>query len=677
MAAGGQLADGYSAVLGSRDVSVCEAAGIRHSCFCHSGMQNSNGAAILRLEAEACALGAGVEQNVMLRVELPRLVLRDGCVHAVQIHVGLDGAAVRADIHDKHARQLRPDGGEAIRGGSCLGVHAVHKGHRVIRHQHNCCACLLGLHHGDVAVQLVRRDAHDVAGIAVHIDDLIVHLRQRDLGVHSAFDREPVAEGIELERLTDGHVLVALGVDVQVDARAVIDVVFKVIDRVLAELAIQAEICLCDRVSRVVAQLDIVPIGRALRMTDTVEVIRVLVEVERRRGAVFSRLIDRLKEGVHIVIRERTGVDGRARRRSDLDRDKFLAFQTEIGVYRRGLGSGSRVEIGMLVLIRRSRHADRIAEDKQTACLKCAVVVSCAKLRLAIRAGSIGDAQREGIVRVLDPGAGADGDLIHPLQLEAVVFTADVDRYAAVAILFRVIAVDPVSAGRKVDGVRAVCGRCCGQQIVRALCAVCVGIQLQGLDLRVKQTGQRDADLLVLCRQNACGQQTQQHHEHEQQAQNSFLHTSFLQSQNIYRKLLLYVGAETGGADVSGEKNPPVLYRHKTADDSLWNGGTEKTAHGSLECESRARPTHSSLSPQNAALTAVLLTCTLETESLSPRPFPAFSRKSFRNDWLSPRQLSLLRNGLVRTAPVEWFSLSLAPKPARRHASVTVHRMAI
>ena len=38
------------------------------------------------------------------------------------------------------------------------------------------------------------------------------------------------------------------------------------------------------------------------------------------------------------------------------------------------------------------------------------------------------------------------------------------------------------------------------------------------------------------------------------------------------------------------------------------------------------------LSAANAAQTAVLLTCTLETNSLFPRPFPAFSRNRFRND---------------------------------------------
>ena len=50
----------------------------------------------------------------MLRIELPRLILLDDRVHAVKIHIGLDGAAVRADGYDKHARQLRPDGGEAM-----------------------------------------------------------------------------------------------------------------------------------------------------------------------------------------------------------------------------------------------------------------------------------------------------------------------------------------------------------------------------------------------------------------------------------------------------------------------------------------------------------------------------------------------------------------------------------
>ena len=236
----------------------------------------------------------------------------------------------------------------------------------------------------------------------------------------------------------------------------------------------------------------------------------------------------------------------------------------------------------MQFLVRRSRHADRIAHDKQAAqsgafpCLPLAVH-GRAELRLALRAGSIGHAQRESIVRALDPLAGVDGDLIHPLQLEALVFTADVDCHTAVAVAVCVIAVDPIGSGRKVDGVRVVCGLCCGQQIVRTLYAARVGIQLQGIDLCAVHAGQRDSDV-ALCCQNACGQQTQQHHEHEQQAQNSFLHTSFLQSQNIYRKLLLYVGAETGGADVSGEKNPPVLYRHKTVDDSLWNGGAEKGA---------------------------------------------------------------------------------------------------
>ena len=39
------------------------------------------------------------------------------------------------------------------------------------------------------------------------------------------------------------------------------------------------------------------------------------------------------------------------------------------------------------------------------------------------------------------------------------------------------------------------------------------------------------------------------------------------------------------GAQTSLEKKTAILYRYKTADDSL-------------ECESRARPTHSSFSPQ-------------------------------------------------------------------------------
>ena len=475
----------------------------------------------------------------MLRVELLRLILLDDRVHAVKIHIGLDGAGVRADIHDKHARQLRPDGGEAMRGRAGLAVHVRH---RVIRDKDDGRALMLGLHHGDVAVQRVRRDGHNVAGGAVHIDDLIVHLRQCDLGVHKAFDREPVAEGVEFKRLANGHVFIALGVDVQVNACTVVDVVFKMIDRVLSEITGQTKILIRDRVRCVGAQSDVVPVGRALRMADTVEVIRVLVEMERGR-AVLDGTRERLKEAEHIVFCERTGVDGRALRRCDRDRDEFLAGQAEAVVHRRGLGSGSRVVVRMRFRVRRGCHADRIAHDKQAAHVSAFprltfTVYGIAERCLALRTGGIGHAQREGIVCVLDPLAGADGDLVHPPQLEAAAVAADVDGYTAVAVAVCVIAVNPVSAGRKVDGIRAVCGCLRGQQIVRTLDAVRVGIQLQGIDLRAVHTGQRDSDV-ALCRQNACGQQAQQHHEHEQQAQNSFLHTFFLQNQNIYRKLLI------------------------------------------------------------------------------------------------------------------------------------------
>ena len=534
IAAGDQTADGHSAVFSGCDASVCEAAGIRHRRSGHGGAQDAHGAARFGLEAVTCTLCSSVEQNVMLRIELPRLILLDDRIHAVKIHIGLDSTAVRADIHDKHARQLRPDGGEAMRGRAGL---ASHMGHCVIGYEHDGRALVLGLHHSDVAVQRVRRDGHDVAGIAVHINDLIVHLRQCDLGVHKAFDREPVAEGVELERLANGHVFIALGVDVQVNACTVVDVVFKMIDRALVEITGQAEILFRDRVRCVGAQSDVVPVCCTLRMADTVEVIRVLVEMERGR-AVLDGTRERLKEAEHIVFCERTGVDGRALRRCDRDRDEFLAGQAEAVVHCRGLGSGSRVVVRMRFRVRRGCHADCITNDKQAACIGRAPVYSRAELCLALRAGSVGHVQREGVVRISDPAAGVDGDLIHPLQLEAAVLAADVDHHAAVAVIVRVIAVNPVSAGRKVDGIRAVCGCLRGQQIVRALHAVHVGIQLQGLDLCVVHTGQCDADI-ALCCQNACGQQAQQHHKHEQQTQNSFLHTFFLQNQNIYRKLLI------------------------------------------------------------------------------------------------------------------------------------------
>ena len=275
-------------------------------------------------------------------------------------------------------------------------------GHCVIGYEHDCRALVLGLHHSDVAVQRVRRDGHNVAGIAVHIDDLIVHLRQCDLGVHKAFDREPVAEGVELKRLANGHILIAFGVDVQVNTCTVVDVVFKMIDRALAEITGQAEILFRDRVRCVGAQSDVVPVGRALRMADTVEVIRVLVEMERGR-AVLDGTRERLKEAEHIVFCERTGVDGRALRRCDRDRDEFLAGQAEAVVHCRGLGSGSRVVVRMRFRVRRGCHADCITNDKQAACVGLAPIYGRAKLRLTLCTGGVGYAQRKSIVCVLNP----------------------------------------------------------------------------------------------------------------------------------------------------------------------------------------------------------------------------------------------------------------------------------
>ena len=80
------------------------------------------------------------------------------------------------------------------------------------------------------------------------------------------------------------------------------------------------------------------------------------------------------------------------------------------------------------------------------------------------------------------------------------------------------------------------------------------------------------------------------------------------------------------------------------------------------------------LSPQHAALTAVLLTCTLENQISAPVSYllTDFSAMTgFRPD-------GLRRFGTVLCAQLRssGFPYSLAPKPARRQASVTVHRIA-
>ena len=233
VAAGGQAGHGHSAVPG--DSHAVGGKAVEGHLVGDRGACHRDGGAALGLEAVLRALSAQIEQDVMLGIQRALLVLGDDGVHTVQGHIGLDAGAVAAHGDDEHTGTLRPYSGELFADGAALPGHV---GHGVIGHQHDGGTRLIGFHGGHVAVLLVGGDGQHVAGLAVDVDDLIVHVRQRHLGVHEALDGEPVAEGVQLEGLTHSHVLVALGIDVQVNVRPVIHVIFKVIDRALVEVAI-------------------------------------------------------------------------------------------------------------------------------------------------------------------------------------------------------------------------------------------------------------------------------------------------------------------------------------------------------------------------------------------------------------------------------------------------------
>ena len=178
VAARGQAGNGDRAVLRHGDAAVGKA--VEGHLVAHGGAGHGDGAAVLGLEAVGSALIAQIEQDVVLRVQLTRLILLDNGIHAVQGHVGLDARAVAAHGHHKHAGALRPNGGELLAGG---GGHALHIGHGIIRHHHDGRTGLVGGHDGHVAVLRVRGDGHHVAGVAVGVDDLIVHIGQGHLGI--------------------------------------------------------------------------------------------------------------------------------------------------------------------------------------------------------------------------------------------------------------------------------------------------------------------------------------------------------------------------------------------------------------------------------------------------------------------------------------------------------------
>ena len=482
VAARGQAGNGDRAVLRHSHAAVGKAA--EGHLAAHGGAGHGNGAAAFGLEAVGSALIAQVEQDVMLRVQNTLLILGDGGIHTIQCHVGLDARAVAAHGHHEHAGALRPNGGELLAGGAAL---TLLMDHGIIRHQHDGRTGLVGGHGGHIAVLGVRGDGHHVAGIAVDVDDLIVHIGQGHLGIRIVLDGEPVAEGVQLELLAHGHALVALGIDVQVDVGAVIHVLFKAVDRVLGEARIaDVQVILRQGDGRIGFPAGIVPVSHAVGVLHAVEIVRVLIHAV---GDGVGRLIAAhgLDVGVHIVLGQRTHGDSGACRNGKVHGHASLAADGETVVHGGGLLRGGRIEGGLGHRVGRDRGLHGIAYHEDAAGINLAPAVSRSQLRGAHLVVGGGDLHIQGVVRAQHP-AGVHGDLIDALDLGRVLAGLDRQGQAAVAVVVGVIALHPVVAHGQRQGIGGIGDRHIRQQVGLALDAISIGIQLEILDLRVMET---------------------------------------------------------------------------------------------------------------------------------------------------------------------------------------------
>ena len=394
----------------------------------------------------------------MLRIQNTLLILGDGGIHTIQDHVGLDARAIAAHRHHEHAGALRPNGGELLAGGAAL---ALLMDHGVVGHQHDGRTGLVGGHGGHVAVYRVRGDGHHVAGLAVNIDDLIVHIGQGHLGVHKALDGEPVAEGVQLERLAHRHALVALGVDVQIDVGAVIHVLLEAVDRVLGKVLVpDVQVLRRQSDGGILIPTDIIPIGHA---------VGVLHPVEIGLAAVQAILVGahRLNVRVHIILGQRAHCDGRALRHVESDRCASLAADGETVVRGGGLLRGGRIEGGLLFRIGRDRGLHGIAYHEDAAVGGFLPRLSLAADNLTQRHGAHlvvggGDLHIQGVVLTQHP-AGVRGDLIDALDLKPVLTGLDGQRQAAVAVTVLIVALYPVVAHRHGQGIGRVLSCYIGQ----------------------------------------------------------------------------------------------------------------------------------------------------------------------------------------------------------------------
>ena len=492
MAAGGEVRHRHSAGLGVHGDTLRGEAVEGHG-LTHGGAGHGNGAAALRSEGVAGAVGAQIEQDVVLGIQLLLLVLGDGGIHTIHEHIGLDGGAVSAHGYHKHTGELRPDGGEGLVGGAAL---ALLMGHGVVGDLHQRRTLMIGSHIGQAAVVGIGSDAHHVAGLAVEVHHLVVGIRQGDLGVHEALNGLPVTEHIQLIGVAGVHVHVALGVDVQIHIAQIVGVLIEPADGILVEIVVHVQIVTGHDDILIGGPLVEVPIGHAVGILHPHEVVQAGLRRPIGHGdgvAVLGggAVLQRTEELIGIVVAEGTHADGRAGGSRHLH-GVGLGYGDVEGLsaaaHLRDNGLGANVVIGSVRLggDQVHRHGIRLHEDTRRA--EIAVNGAAAQRGSALHAVGGGHLIVDGVVGACHPAAVAGIDLIGTLQGDGGGIVSDGQHHAAVAVLVGVIAVRPIGAGGQGHRVlQAVAGADAGQQVLRPLHAILVGIQLQAVQLCVVQ----------------------------------------------------------------------------------------------------------------------------------------------------------------------------------------------
>ena len=495
MAAGGEVRHRHGAGLGVHGDTLRGKAVEGHG-LTHGGASHGNGAAALRSEGVAGAVGAQIEQDVVLGIQLLLLILGDAGIHTIHEHIGLDGGAVSAHGYHKHTGELRPDGREGLVGGAAL---ALLMGHGVVGDLHQRRTLMVGGHIGQAAVVSIGSDAHHVAGLAVEVHHLVVGIRQGDLGVDEALDRLPVTEHIQLIGVAGVHVHVALGVDVQIHIAQIVGVLIEPADGILVEIVVHVQIVTGHDDILIGGPLVEVPVGHAVGILHPHEVVQVGLRRPIGHGdgvAVLGggAVLLRTEELIGIVVAEGTHADGRAGRSRHLH-SKGLGYGDGEGLsaaaHLRDNGLGANVVICSVLLggDQVHRHGIRLHEDTRGA--EVAVNGAAAQRGSALHAVGGGQLIVDGVVGACHPAAVAGIDLIGTLYGNRGGIISDDHLHAAVAVLVGVVALHPIGAGGQLCCVLqpvAVCHSAdAGQQILRPLHAVLVGVQLQAVQLCVVQ----------------------------------------------------------------------------------------------------------------------------------------------------------------------------------------------